>query len=84
MSGPDYTWWNGIYDVAKHTYFKWIPELKEVVVAKDGNEDYATALLEEHFKPIEGHDWYFNGMGKEQIDKVRAAFEKRYGEGALK
>jgi hypothetical protein len=84
MSGPDYTWWNGIYDVAKHTYFKWIPELKEVVVAKDGNEDYATALLEGHFKPIEGHDWYFNGMGKEQIDKVRAAFEKRYGEGALK
>jgi hypothetical protein len=22
MSGPDYTWWHGIYEVAQHTYFK--------------------------------------------------------------
>jgi hypothetical protein len=84
MSGPDYTWWHGIYDVAKHTYFKWIPELKEVVAKKDGNDAYAVALLEEHFQPIEGHDWYFSGMGKDQIEEVRAAFEKRYGEGSLK
>jgi hypothetical protein len=31
MSGPDYTWWHGMYEVAQHTYFKWIPELKDVV-----------------------------------------------------
>ena len=84
MNGPDYTWWHGIYDVAKHTYFEWIPELKEVVIAKDGNEEFATAILEKHFKPIDGHDWYFNGMSKEAIDKVRAGFEARYGKGALK
>ena len=45
MNGPDYTWWHGIYDVAKHTYFDWIPELKEVVHKKDGNEEFATAML---------------------------------------
>lgn len=38
MMGPDYTWWHGIYEVAQHTYFKWIPELREVVHKKDGNE----------------------------------------------
>ncbi len=84
MSGPDYTWWHGIYDVAKHTYFKFIPELKEVAMKKDGNEEFATAMLDKHFKPIDGHAWYFEGMSKEAIDKVRKGFEERYGKGALK
>ncbi len=28
MMGPDYTWWHGIYDVAKHFYFKFLPEAR--------------------------------------------------------
>jgi hypothetical protein len=32
----------------------------------------------------EGHDGYFSGMGKEQVKMVRAALEKRNGQGALK
>jgi hypothetical protein len=84
MNGPDYTWWHGIYEVAKHTYFKFIPELKEVVHKKDGNEKFATAMLEKYFKPIEGHDWYFNGLNKEALEKVRKGYEERYGKDALK
>jgi len=84
MSGPDYAWWHGIYDVAKHTYFKFIPELHEVVEKKDGNTKKAEELLATYFKPIPGHAWYFEGMGKEQLDKVRKGFEDRYGKGALK
>jgi hydroxylamine dehydrogenase len=84
MNGPDYTWWHGIYDVAKHTYFKFIPELKEVVIKQDGNDKRAQELLAAYFKPIEGHDWYFTGMNKDAIDKVRKGFEARYGKGALK
>ena len=79
MMGPDYTWWHGIYEVAKHTYFEWIPELKEVAHKKDGNEKFATAMLEKHFKPIEGHDWYFSGLSKEALEKVQKGFEERYG-----
>ena len=30
MMGPDYTWWHGIYDVAQHFYFKYIPELRKL------------------------------------------------------
>jgi hypothetical protein len=26
--GPDYTWWHGIYDVAQHFYFKFLPEAR--------------------------------------------------------
>lgn len=84
MSGPDYTWWHGIYEVAQHTYFKWIPEMREMVRKKDGNEKYAEEILNKYFKPIEGHDWYFNGISKDAIEKVRKGFEERYGKGALK
>jgi len=55
-----------------------------VVHKKDKNEKFANALLEKYFKPIDGHDWYFNGMNKEALEKVRAGFEARYGKGALK
>ncbi|MBK1724078.1 multiheme c-type cytochrome [Thiocystis violacea] len=84
MNGPDYTWWHGIYDVSKNTYFEWIPELKEVVHKKDGNEDFAEAMLKKHFASNEGHDWYFNGMSAEQLDNVRKGFEARYGKGSMK
>ncbi len=79
MSGPDYAWWHGIYDVAKHTYFKFIPELKELA-----GEQEADRLLTKYFKPIQGHAWYFEGMSKDQIEKTRKAFEERYGQGSLK
>jgi hypothetical protein len=84
MMGPDYTWWHGLYEVAQHTYFKWIPEMKEVVMKKDGNTKFADELLAKYFKPIDGHDWYFNGLSKEAIEKVRKGYEERYGKGALK
>ena len=84
MNGPDYTWWHGIYDVAQHTYFKLIPEMREAVRKKDGNEQAADELLAKYFKPIDGHDWYFNGISKEAIEKVRKGYEERYGKGSLK
>ncbi len=84
MNGPDYTWWHGIYDVAKHTYFEFIPELKEVVKHKDGNTKKADEYLVKYFKPHAGHTWYFEGLSKDQLDVVRKGFEDRYGKGALK
>ncbi len=44
MMGPDYTWWHGIYEVAQHFYFKFIPEALEY----DNPEvnAYITNLLE--------------------------------------
>jgi hypothetical protein len=29
MMGPDYTWWHGMYEVAKHFYFKMLPEARK-------------------------------------------------------
>lgn len=84
MMGPDYAWWHGFYEVAKHTYFEFIPELKDTVRHKDGNEKFADELLEKYFKPIEGHRWYFEGMSVEALEQVRKGFEERYGKGSMK
>ncbi len=84
MMGPDYAWWHGLYEVAKNTYFEWIPEMREAVKHKDGNEKFADELLEKYFKPLPGHDWYFNGMSKDQLDVVKKGYEKRYGKGSYK
>jgi hypothetical protein len=34
MSGPDYAWWHGIYEVAKHFYTEFLPEVKRVAGPK--------------------------------------------------
>ena len=31
MQGPDYTHWHGTYEIAKHFYTEFIPELQELV-----------------------------------------------------
>jgi hypothetical protein len=39
MMGPDYTWWHGIYDVAQHFYFKFLPEARAF-----GDPDVSAAI----------------------------------------
>jgi len=51
MMGPDYTWWHGIYEVAKHFYFKMIPEALEY------NDPEINAWVEQLLSDHEMHDW---------------------------
>jgi hypothetical protein len=30
MSGPDYAWWHGLYDVAKNFYLHFVPEAEKL------------------------------------------------------
>ena len=39
MMGPDYTHWHGTYDLAKHFYSEYIPELEELVEKGRRSED---------------------------------------------
>ncbi len=74
MSGPDYAWWHGMYDVAKTFYTEFLPEVKQVA----GPELYAE-LVKKYLEPDVRHEWYIKGMSKEQLDKIRAYYEERYG-----
>ena len=73
MQGPDYTWWHGMYEGAKHFYLEFVPQLEEVA-----GKPLARELLDTYVYSQPGHTWYRDGMSKEQLEKVRSFYEKRY------
>jgi hypothetical protein len=73
MQGPDYTWWHGMYEVAKHFYEKFIPQLEKVA-----GREVSRELLEKHVYVQEGHRWHRDGMSKEALEKVRRFYQDRY------
>jgi hypothetical protein len=74
MSGPDYAWWHGMYDVAKNFYTEFLPEVKRVA----GPELYEE-LTNKYLGPDVRHEWYLKGMSKEQLEKIKRFYEERYG-----
>jgi hydroxylamine dehydrogenase len=74
MSGPDYAWWHGIYEVAKKFYSEFLPEVRAVA----GPALYST-LMKKYLEPDVRHEWYFKGMSKEQLEKIRKFYNERYG-----
>ena len=79
MQGPDYTHWHGTYDLAKHWYGKYIPELREVIEMGKHSNSRAKKLatkLETTLNAIiksPNHRW---SIGKED-PKAKAARAKR-------
>lgn len=73
MSGPDYAWWHGIYDVAKHFYTEFLPEVKTVAGSEyDG-------IMKKYIETDVRHEWYTKGMSKEQLEKIQKFYNDRYG-----
>ena len=75
MSGPDYAWWRGIYEVARNFYDQFLPEVKRV----SGPELYAE-IVKKYLEPDVRHKWYIKGMSREDLENIRKFYEKRYGE----
>jgi len=88
MMGPDYTHWHGTYDLAKHWYSKYVPELEELIAAGKASEDAekqkAAADLEAELGKVlnsDDHKWYLGKLDPEEEarrDKAREAFKARY------
>lgn len=88
MMGPDITHWHGTYEVAKHFYSHYIPELRELVdrnkISADPKRKEAAVkletLLDDTLNHV-NHQWYLNKMSPEekaQREKERQEFQKRY------
>lgn len=75
MSGPDYTWWHGMYEVSKKFYTEFLPEVKRIA----GPELYGE-LQKKYLEPDVRHEWYIKGMSKEQLEKIRQFYQTRYGD----
>lgn len=88
MMGPDYTHWHGTYEVAKHFYTDFVPELRHLVEAgkKSGNAEKAAAAGALELKINEvlnsaNHRWFLNKMDpaeEARREKARQEFRKRY------
>ena len=88
MMGPDYTHWHGTYEVAKHFYVKFIPELEELIEKGEKSEDTKKqaaaknlqALLDETLEHKD-HRWFINKMDAgEAAARAKASeeFKQRY------
>lgn len=88
MMGPDYTHWHGMYEVAKHFYSEYVPELEELVAKESDSKDparvkAAAALKAKLDLVLESadHRWYLGLMSPEEKDrraKAAEEFRKRY------
>ncbi len=88
MMGPDYTHWHGTYEVAKHFYSKYIPELEELAGRNMENSDLAkkeaaaklSKLIDDTLNGP-NHSWYIDKMSPEEKaarDQQRKEFQQRY------
>jgi len=85
MMGPDYTHWHGTYELAKHFYSEYVPELQELVHANIDSDDperaAAARALEEKLEQVihsPNHQWYVGEMDPEEAERrARAAAEFR-------
>jgi len=75
MIGPDYTWWHGLYEVSKHFYENFIPEVERIM----GSKDAAAPILNEYVFKNPMHKWYKEGMSKEDMQKLEQFYQQRYG-----
>jgi hypothetical protein len=75
MMGPDYAWWHGLYEVAKHFYTGFLPEVEKIM----GGKEAAMPLLQEYVFKDPQHRWYKDGMSKEELQKLDEFYRQRYG-----
>jgi formate-dependent nitrite reductase cytochrome c552 subunit len=88
MMGPDITHWHGTYEIAKHFYSKYIPELQEIVEKnKDSSDPAKKEAAAKLHKLIDdtlnsdNHKWYLGKMDPEEKARREAQvkeFQKRY------
>ena len=72
MMGPDYTWWHGMYEVAKHFYFKLLPEARAF-----GNAEL-DAYIDNLIATDPMHSWLSNETDKLKGDIRSGAMQKIY------
>ncbi len=88
MMAPDYTHWHGTYDLAKHFYAKYVPELEKLIEkgskSKDAKKQKAAKNLKAKLDEVlatPNHRWFIGKMDpaeKKRRDKAAKAFKKRY------
>jgi hypothetical protein len=88
MMGPDYTHWHGTYEVAKHFYTEFIPELRDLADKNSNSADPARKAAAEKLAKLlddtlnaANHQWYLNKLDPQEKtlrEQQRKDFQQRY------
>ena len=79
MMGPDYTHWHGMYEVSKHYYTKFLPEVIQAAATKGPamKEKYQQAVA--RILTQEEHIW-LKGLSPKEAEELRKMYKSRYNE----
>jgi hydroxylamine dehydrogenase len=79
MMGPDYTHWHGMYEVAKHFYTEFLPDVVEAAATQgEAMEKKYRQRIEELLTQDE-HTW-LKGLSSEEAEALRKAYRERYNQ----
>jgi hypothetical protein len=70
MAGPDYTWWHGLYEVAKVFYTDSVPQAR----ALDAK------VVDDALGGMTEHNWLTNGPSEKQIRQILDFYKERYAQ----
>jgi hypothetical protein len=70
MSGPDYTWWHGLYEVSKVFYTEFLPQARAL----------DPKVVDDTIDKMPEHDWFTKGMTPEQLQQILNYYKTRYGQ----
>jgi len=79
MSGPDYAWWHGIYDVAKNFYTEFLPEVKEAC-EKAHNDKLYDQIIATYIDSDPRHVWFTQGFDPQKVDAIKNYYKDRYNQ----
>jgi hypothetical protein len=79
MMGPDYTHWHGMYEVGKHFYRKFLPDVVKAAATKSPAmkkkyQEKVDALLAQ-----DDHTW-MKGLSAEEAERLRKMYQERYNQ----
>jgi hypothetical protein len=79
MMGPDYTHWHGMYEVSKHYYVNFLPEVIKAAATKGPamKRKYEQKVAQLLAQPE--HLW-MKGLNPEEAEALRKMYKERYNE----
>jgi hypothetical protein len=77
MSGPDYAWWQGIYEIAKNFYSELLPEA-EKACEKAGRPDVYAEILARYIDARSEHEWFTKGFDPQRLEAMKTYYQDRY------
>ncbi len=79
MSGPDYAWWHGVYDIAKNFYTKLLPEVKEAC-EKAGQPKLYDEIIAKYINSDPRHSWFTQGFNPKKLKEIKKYYQDRYNQ----